>query len=112
MEPDVGRPGPSLYTTPAAPRLGKPSAYSLKTQRTVVPKGSKTHSSSAKRARSCFGFDQRSLFVSTHSVRLVHRLVVETRADDVKRCHGDGHGHAADHGGYQGREPGVRTQPL
>lgn len=111
VEPDVGRPGPSLYTTPAVPQLGTLSAYSRKTQRTDVPEGSKTHSSSAKCARSCFVFDQQS-FVSTHSVRLVHRLVVETRADDVKRCHGDGHGHAADHGGYQGREPGVRTQPL
>lgn len=49
---------------------------------------------------------------STHSVGLVHRLVVETCADDVKRRHGDGHGHSADGGGHQSGEPAVRTEPL
>lgn len=49
---------------------------------------------------------------STHPVGLIHRLVVETGADDVKRRHGDGHSHSADHGGYQSGEPAVRTEPL
>lgn len=48
----------------------------------------------------------------THPVRLVHRLVVETCTDYVKRCHGDGHGHSTDHGSYQSGEPGVWTEPL
>lgn len=45
-------------------------------------------------------------------MRLIHRLVVETCADDVKWCHGDRHSHPTDHGSYQSREPAVWTEPL
>lgn len=45
-------------------------------------------------------------------MRFIHWLVVQTRADDIKRCHGDGHGHSTDHGSHQSNEPAVWTEPL
>lgn len=45
-------------------------------------------------------------------VRFIHWLVVQTRTDDIKRCHGDGHGDSTDHGSHQSNEPAVWTEPL
>lgn len=45
-------------------------------------------------------------------MRFIHRLVVETCTDDIKRCHGERHSHSTDHGCYQGREPAVWTKQL
>lgn len=44
--------------------------------------------------------------------KLVHRLVVQSCADDIKRRHGDRHGDSADHGGDESGEAAVRTEPL
>lgn len=52
------------------------------------------------------------LLFLTHLLLLVHRLVVQPRADDVERRHGDCYGNAANHGCHQSDQPAVRTEPL
>lgn len=42
----------------------------------------------------------------------VHRLVVETGADHVKRCHRHSHGHTAHHAPRQHRRPAALPEPL
>lgn len=42
----------------------------------------------------------------------VHRLVVETGADHVKRCHCHSHGHTAHHSPRQHRRPAALPEPL
>lgn len=44
--------------------------------------------------------------------KLVHWLVVQACADDIKRRHGNGHGDSANHGGDERDEDTVRTEPL
>lgn len=108
--PNEGRPGPSPYTAPADPRLGTLSAYSPKIRCKGVPKRDTQQVSKA--CWFIWKLPDSKTSDSTHPVGLIHRLVVETGADDVKRRHGDGHSHSADHGGYQSGEPAVRTEPL
>lgn len=47
-----------------------------------------------------------------YPLKLVHWLVVQSSADDIKRRHGDRHGDSADHGGDESGEAAVRTEPL
>ena len=123
MGPNAGRLGPCPCTAPADLQLGTPSAYSLKTHGTDVPERQKENnklwSYSAclhiklnpikPRLSTKPKFDE---IISTHPPKLIHRLVVEPRANDVKWRHADGHGDAADHGCDQCREPSVWTEPL
>lgn len=106
--PNEGRRGPSLYKALGAPRLGTLSAYSPKIHRKGVPK---SQTQQVSKESSLFEISSKS-FDPTHFVGLIHRLVVETCADDIKRRHGDGHGHSAEHGGHQSSEPAVRTESL
>lgn len=47
-----------------------------------------------------------------HLAQVIHRLVVQSGADDIKRCHGQHHHHAADHAGGQAHQPAVLGEHL
>lgn len=50
--------------------------------------------------------------VMCHLARLIHRLIVEPRAHDVKRRHAQHHHHTADHAGTEGHQPAVLGKHL
>lgn len=61
------------------------------------------------------GFDKMKLIgmkLSPHLAQMIHRLVVEPRAHDIKRCHSRHHHHAADHAGTQSHQPAVLWEHL
>lgn len=115
VELNAERQDPCLYTTPAGPQLGTPSAYNLKIHGTDGPE-MQTRQTISLQNFSIWVHLGRILIVwwkeVTHPVGLIHRLVVETCTDDVKWRHGDCHSDSTDHGSYQGRETAVWTKPL
>lgn len=49
---------------------------------------------------------------NTHLAQVIHRLVVQSGADNIKRRHGQHHHHAADHAGGQRHQPAVLREHL
>lgn len=49
---------------------------------------------------------------SPYLAQAIHRLVVQSGADNVKRRHGQHHHHAADHAGCQRHQPAVLREHL
>lgn len=47
-----------------------------------------------------------------HLAQVIHRLVVQSGADHVKRRHGQHHHHAAGHAGGQRHQPAVLREHL
>lgn len=47
-----------------------------------------------------------------HLARLIHRLIVEARAHNVKWRHAKHHHHTADHAGGEGHQPAVLGKHL
>lgn len=112
VEPSEGRRGPCLYRGPADPQPGTPSACSLKSHGRGVPESPAEKTVSpppSLNSSNCIRTDE---IIWTHPAELIHRLVVESGANDVKWSHADGDSDSTDHGSYQSSEPAVWTTPL
>lgn len=110
MGPSAGRRVPCLYTTLASPQPGTPSAYSLKSYGTGVPERERKKTYILH--HTTLNEENLSDIIYAHPTKLIHWLVVESRTNDVKRRHADGHSDSTDRGSYQSIEPAVWTKPL